>query len=31
MSLTSLNIVTEKDGEVQLDRFCEKWRSIAQS
>ena len=31
MSLTFLDVVTEKDGEVQLDRSCEKWRSIAQS
>jgi len=30
MSLTFLNMVSEKDGEVQLDQSCEKWRSIAQ-
>jgi len=25
------NVVLEKDGEDQLDRLCEKWRSITQS
>jgi len=31
MSLTFQNMVSEEDREVQLDRSCVKWRSIAQS